>query len=112
MDLLLENGADVEKAGLFNSSPLVWAAMGNQPQAVEILLEKGADLDKRNKEGKTALMIARERNFSDIVDMLEQCPIDRQKKKDDLLEKSLREERLQRVRAAPPSKLVLKKNGK
>ena len=112
MNLLLEKGADVDGVGLFNSTALVWAVMGGQPEAVEILLKNGADLDRKSKEGKTPLTIAQERGFFDIVEMLEQCPLDRRKKKDDLLGKAAREARIQRVRAKVSSKLIFKKNDK
>ena len=54
--LLLENGADLERADNEGSTALMHAAGGGHAKAAKLLLENGADLGRADNEGWTALM--------------------------------------------------------
>ncbi|GLB36852.1 hypothetical protein LshimejAT787_0311390 [Lyophyllum shimeji] len=80
--LLLEAGADVNEIPDYEEmllserehglgTALHEAALGDQPEAVELLLEKGADPALKNTLGRTALDIAREKQHVSVVEVLE-----------------------------------------
>ncbi|MEM6868529.1 MAG: ankyrin repeat domain-containing protein, partial [Cyanobacteria bacterium P01_C01_bin.121] len=50
-----------------SSTGLMWAAMENHPDVVELLLTAGADIDLRNDAGYTALMYAAESDRHNMV---------------------------------------------
>ena len=54
----LANGADVNSRAPDQATPLIAAALGDQPAIVELLLSKGADVGARNSGGFTALHAA------------------------------------------------------
>ena len=60
-----KEGANVDKRGLLNYTPLIWASFtsnGHPDESlsvVEYLIEKGADVNAKNKYGETALHEAR-----------------------------------------------------
>ena len=55
MQLLLENGADINKASHDGNTPLSWACMGSNIEEARYLLEQGADRDKADSIGLTPL---------------------------------------------------------
>lgn len=55
---LLEDGADVNQAQDTGWTGLMWAARGNQPEALQMLKDKGGDLYAQNKFGSTPLHAA------------------------------------------------------
>jgi ankyrin repeat protein len=69
--LLLAHGADVNGGTPGAPTPLHGAALFNQPEMASWLLERGAEPGTTDAEGKTALAIARERGFTQVVDVLE-----------------------------------------
>ena len=53
-------------------TPLLVAVKSSaQPQIVQLLLERGADATVKDENGKTPLEIAKERNLTDVVNLLE-----------------------------------------
>src|SRR4051794_19545052 len=54
----LANGANVESRASDQATPLIAAALGNQPAIVNLLLSKGADVMARNSAGLTPLHAA------------------------------------------------------
>jgi ankyrin repeat protein len=75
--MLLENGAEVNKTETENGAPaLIFAAQNKEISSnlrktiVEMLIEKGADKKIKEKGGKTALDWAKEKNNSEIIDLL------------------------------------------
>jgi ankyrin repeat protein len=54
----LASGADVNSRARDQATPLIAAALGDQPAIVELLLSKGADVGARNSGGFTALHAA------------------------------------------------------
>lgn len=72
VEFLISEGISIndsdQKSG---STPLIYAATANRKETVRLLLNKGADQSISNKAGKTALLIAREKNFEQIVRLLD-----------------------------------------
>ena len=54
----LANGADVDSRARDQATPLISAALGNQPAIAELLLGKGANVMARNSGGFTPLHAA------------------------------------------------------
>jgi ankyrin repeat protein len=69
--LLLAHGAGVNAGAPGATTPLHGAALFNQPAMAEWLLDHGAQADAADYEGKTPLAIAREREFTEVADVLE-----------------------------------------
>jgi ankyrin repeat protein len=71
---LLEHGADVNVTANDGSTALMLmlAASSGDSEIVRDLLSKGADVSaKFTQTGKTALMLAKEKGYTDIVQLLE-----------------------------------------
>ena len=58
LEKALADGADVDSRTSDQTTPLIAAALGNQPSMVALLLSKGADVTARNSGGFTALHAA------------------------------------------------------
>jgi ankyrin repeat protein len=71
-ELLLANGADVNKKGAFGETALFHAINSHKTKAVVALIAKGADVNtqKSSRMGTTALELARWKHFDDIVKLL------------------------------------------
>ncbi|NHN25006.1 ankyrin repeat domain-containing protein [Flavobacterium jejuense] len=63
---IIAYGVDVNDTTIRGTTPLMYAAIYNQVEIVELLLDKGADLEKEDKTGHTALDHAK-LNKSDLV---------------------------------------------
>jgi uncharacterized protein len=71
---LLEHGADVNVRANDGGTALMLAASSGEPEIVRALLSKDAGADvsaKFTETGKTALDLARDKNLTDIVHLLE-----------------------------------------
>jgi ankyrin repeat protein len=71
---LLDAGLDVDVQAIGGWTPLMVAALENQPEMVELLLERGARLDVRNAQGLTAEDIARRKGHERIINLLTPRP--------------------------------------
>ena len=70
IELLLEAGADPNRASRRRQTPLIQAARcGNLP-AVRLLIEAGADVNIAAPGGQTALMAAQEAGEEEVVEFL------------------------------------------
>ena len=73
--VLLEAGAEIEKANNNGWTPLMKASYWGHAKVVEALLDAGADKELKGtsggRKGKTALDLARDRNRGDVVAILE-----------------------------------------
>jgi ankyrin repeat protein len=70
-ELLLDKGADVNAADMYNRTALMYAATGPFPEMVELLLDHGAEVNRRDQgEGFTALMFAGAEGNTDVVRLL------------------------------------------
>lgn len=79
LNYLLDKGAELEKPGFQDKTPLMWASERGFTQIAALLLEKGARIDQPLKatkevnqwtEGRTALMFAAQSAGSDTMDLL------------------------------------------
>lgn len=75
LDLLLEAGADVDQRGLNDWTPLHYAAVRNDPAAVELLISRGADPAARTRidDFTTPLEEARRLGHAEVVKVLEKA---------------------------------------
>jgi energy-coupling factor transporter ATP-binding protein EcfA2 len=73
MQLLLDDGATINKRGPDGVTALALAASSGRRKVVEFLLDRGADLNVRDFEGKTPLGRAKENNRDDIVLLLKKA---------------------------------------
>lgn len=67
---LLANGADVNVAQQGGWTPLHQAAGHGQIELVCLLLNYGADVASKNEEGKTPINLARENEYTEVVNVL------------------------------------------
>ncbi len=77
LDILLKNGAQINKASIYGETPLMAAAKTNRAEMAYELLLRGANWKAKNKAGKTALDVARasragDRLYGSIIPLLEQ----------------------------------------
>uniref|UniRef100_A0A0G4IAE3 Protein kinase domain-containing protein n=1 Tax=Chromera velia CCMP2878 TaxID=1169474 RepID=A0A0G4IAE3_9ALVE len=79
VSLLLEAGADKEKAHNHGWTPLHVAAMYGHNATVSLLLEAGADKERADKDGLTPLFIAAEFGHDSVVFLLLQAGADKEK---------------------------------
>jgi ankyrin repeat protein len=76
MDLLLENGADVnseltgkDAAGW---TALLFASVNGDIELAEYLISQGANVNHTSNEGSTALSLARQEKYEDLVSLLKE----------------------------------------
>jgi ankyrin repeat protein len=72
VEFLIEKGADVNiqtQSGRV-LTPLLLASYGGNKEIVELLLANGAEINVKNDAGDTALDIAKQRNHTEIVELL------------------------------------------
>ncbi len=72
INMLLENGANINYTTDFGMTALIMAASFNQFEAAKILLENNADTSMTDEYGRTALDLAKSEDYEDIVALLEQ----------------------------------------
>ena len=70
--LLLDKGAEVDRACEDGRTPLYIACQNGHVDAARLLLDKGAEVDRAMKDGVTPLMIAQHQGHSSIVALLEE----------------------------------------
>lgn len=75
MDLLLENGADINDRDYYGKTPLFKFSFMSCKDIVEFLIKNGADVFAKNNEGKTALDLRLKNTNKDdeIVKILEKA---------------------------------------
>ncbi|MGE8396713.1 MAG: ankyrin repeat domain-containing protein, partial [Comamonas sp.] len=66
------HGAHVDGPSPDGRTPLMFAAMFNRTDIVELLLDRGAQIDKQDNQGTTALACAMAMNAHDAVALLQQ----------------------------------------
>ena len=72
IQLLLQNGADVNKEDGLGDTPLHYAAYGNNPEAIALLVDHGASINITNIMGDKPIDQARQLENEVAVRMLEQ----------------------------------------
>jgi ankyrin repeat protein len=68
--MLLDSGANINKADKDGVTPLYIAVEKNRPRIVELLVDVGADINKPTKDGSTPLYVAVEKVRVQIVRLL------------------------------------------
>jgi uncharacterized protein len=71
LQLLAQNGADINSADESGYTVLISAVVNDKPELVRLMIELGADADHQANDGLTAIGWARELGFVDIIDLLE-----------------------------------------
>ena len=71
INMLLENGADINYTTDYGMTALMYAASFNQFEAAKVLLENNADTSVTDEYGRTALDLAKSEDYKDIVELLE-----------------------------------------
>ncbi len=69
-ELLLANGAGLEKRNNFGNTPLMEAAMHPQTQMVKFLIDRRANINAKNPRGYTALLHAVDHGHTENIKML------------------------------------------
>ncbi len=76
MDLLLENGADVNSALISKTAAgwtaLLFAVVNGDYDLVKYLLSHGANVNHTSDEGSTALSLARQEKYKEIISLLKE----------------------------------------
>ena len=68
--VLLDAGADPNKADKYETTPIYWATSNNLNQVIKLLLDGGANPDLTNNYGDTPLILAAYRGSNDVVQLL------------------------------------------
>ena len=68
--LLIDAGADVNKANEKGETPLYWAAANGRTECVKLLIDAGADVNKADKDGRTPLILAAYYGHAECVKLL------------------------------------------
>ena len=68
---LLKQGVNINEVDENGATALHWAALEGNFKPAEILLENNANTTKIDRNGKTALDLARQKDYTDIVDLIE-----------------------------------------
>lgn len=68
--LLIAKGSDVNIPGIYQMTPLHYAAYYGNKEAVELLIGKGADANAKDQSGNTPLQIAENRKHAEVVEIL------------------------------------------
>ena len=71
INILLENGADINYTTDYGMTALMYAASFNQFEAAKVLLENNADTSITDEYGRTALDLAKSEDYKDIVELIE-----------------------------------------
>jgi ankyrin repeat protein len=69
-ELLLKHGVDLHSRDGMGWNALDKAALDNLVDATKYLLSKGAEANHRDNRGMTALEVAKERGYTEIVELL------------------------------------------
>lgn len=70
VNLLIDRGANVNRAGLHGARPLSTAIVGGNVAIVRLLIAKGADINAGGIDGRTPLIEAAQRGLTGLVKLL------------------------------------------
>ena len=83
VDILINNGVDVNTKNSWGSTPLTIAAQSGTPKMVEFLINNGADMNASDNDGDDALLCAAKHERTEAVKVLLEYGIDTHKKNRD-----------------------------
>jgi len=69
--LLIEKGAEVNAKNKIGLTPLHAAALSGDRATAALLVDKGADVNARSKDGLTPLQLASQKNYTEVVELLQ-----------------------------------------
>lgn len=72
MKLMIQKGANIETRNSFGNTALLHAAMNGRTEIIKELIRKGVNLDVKNNGGFTALQLAKNKNYKNIVRLIEE----------------------------------------
>lgn len=83
MELLLDHGADVNYKDIHDNTYLIHSSFHGIQYLVivKLLLDYNADCNIKNKDGKTALDIARQKDCEELINILQNYPLEKERKK-------------------------------
>ncbi|KAJ6263024.1 hypothetical protein Dda_1582 [Drechslerella dactyloides] len=70
INILIEEGAELDQRDCHGSTPLSWAAKFGDEAAVKLLISSGATLDTQNQDGLTPLCLAAASGYKTVVMLL------------------------------------------
>ena len=73
IEILVENGAEINLPSSNGNTPLMWAARNNDVQILRYLLSKNAKINKENEEGLNAMDLAVYNLAYDAASILKSC---------------------------------------
>ena len=71
LEAFLNSGGDLNGVTPEGWTAIMYAASGNNVEALKFLIHNGADVNMRNDDGQTALTLAKEKEFDEVVRILE-----------------------------------------
>ncbi|WP_300367482.1 ankyrin repeat domain-containing protein [Brachyspira sp.] len=71
IEYLIKNGANINEIDVRGDSALIIAVKNNNIKASQILIENGANLEIKNEDYKDALNIAKDMEYKEIIDFIE-----------------------------------------
>ena len=71
LEAFANSGGDLNGVTPEGWTAVMYAASGNNVEALKFLIHNGADVNMRNDDGQTALTLAKEKEFDEVVRILE-----------------------------------------
>ncbi|WP_295157344.1 ankyrin repeat domain-containing protein [uncultured Brachyspira sp.] len=71
IEYLIKNGASINETDVRGDSALIIAVKNNNIKASQILIESGANLQIKNEDYKDALSIAKDMEYKEIIEFIE-----------------------------------------
>ena len=70
MQLLIDQGANVNHENHLGNTALIWAALKGHKDVMQLLIDQGANIQHANNDGNTALLYATYNGSEDVAKLL------------------------------------------